>query len=276
MSSKAIVFFALLTVAFAGPTVLRKPHLGLRVPFLPFSPQVVGGSEAPENEYPFIVSLQQYGSHFCAGSIVDSQWVVTAAHCILAVSSFDVKAGKHNIQITEDTEQTAEIAQTFTHEQYQGGVGPYDVGLIKLKTPFKLTKEVQAIELPEPESDPVGDATLIGWGSTSESWMPDMPDQLQHVDLHYVDRATCHKAVEDLTGSSPVHETNVCTGPLTGGISACSGDSGGPLVSFNGQKPVLNGIVSWGIIPCGTRGAPSVYTRVSSFNTWLQEKMANY
>lgn len=94
--------------------------------------------------------------------------------------------------------------------------------MIKLKTPFKLTKEVQAIELPEPESDPVGDATLIGWGSTSESWMPDMPDQLQHVDLHYVDRATCHKAVEDLTGSSPVHETNVCTGPLTGGISACS------------------------------------------------------
>ncbi|XP_024867114.1 thrombin-like enzyme bhalternin, partial [Temnothorax curvispinosus] len=78
------------------------------------------------------------------------------------------------------------------------------------------------------------------------------------------------------TGSSPVHETNVCTGPLYDEISACSGDSGGPLVSYNGQKPVLTGIVSWGIIPCGTPGAPSVYTRVSKFNDWIAQKIGSY
>lgn len=81
---------------------------------------------------------------------------------------------------------------------------------------------MQPIKLPEPESTPTGDAILIGWGSTSESWLPDMPDELQHVDLPYIDLDVCDKAVEDLTGSSPVHETNVCTGPITGGISACS------------------------------------------------------
>lgn len=80
---------------------------------------MVGGSEAPKNGYPFIVSLQ-YGSHFCAGSIINSQWVVTAAHCVLAVNSFTVKAGKHNILVTEDIEQTAQVAETFVHEKYQG------------------------------------------------------------------------------------------------------------------------------------------------------------
>nr|XP_012229372.1 PREDICTED: trypsin-like [Linepithema humile] len=285
MSSKAIVFFALLAVAFAGKSIFR-PRLGLRVPYLPslaFSPQVVGGDEASQNAHPYIVSLQ-WGtssattSHFCAGSILNSQWILTAGHCVQAVPSagtFLVKAGKHHINIVETTEQTVKVLKSFVHEKYQGGVGPYDVGLLKLSTPLELNSEVQPIELPEAESEPTGDAILIGWGSTSRSGIPNMPDKLQIVDLHYVDRKTCHEAVERLTGSSPVHETNVCTGPLTGGISACSGDSGGPLVKRYGNKEKITGIVSWGIIPCGTVGAPSVYTKVSKFNDWLHEKMSN-
>ncbi|KAL6429922.1 hypothetical protein ACFW04_007639 [Cataglyphis niger] len=269
MSPKAIVFFALLTVAFAGPAIFQKPHLGFRLPILP---QIVGGSEAPKNGYPFIVSMQQYGSHFCAGSIINEQWIVTAGHCIFT-DSFIIKAGKHDIQDTEDTEQTVQVANTFVHKKYQGDVGPYDIALVKLQTPLKLTNEVQPIKLAEPGSTPTGDAILCGWGSTSDSWLPDMPDKLQHVKLPYIDLDVCDKAVEDLTGSSPVHDTNVCTGPLSGGVSACSGDSGGSLISIIKEEPVLTGIVSWGIIPCGTRGAPSVYTGVSHYNSWIQDIM---
>lgn len=101
-------------------------------------------------------------------------------------------------------------------------VGPYDIGLLKLATPLKLSKQVQSIKLAPPESDPTGEAWLCGWGSIGGSIFPEMPDKLQHVKLEYVDRVTCHEAVERLTGSSPVHETNVCTGPLYDGISACS------------------------------------------------------
>lgn len=49
-----------------------------------------------------------------------------------------------------------------------------------------------------------------------------MPDKLQMAKLPLVDLATCKRAVESLVGPSPLHETNVCTGPLTGGYSACS------------------------------------------------------
>lgn len=52
------------------------------------------------------------------------------------------------------------------------------------------------------------------------------------------------------------------------------GDSGGPLIKIeeDGKKEVI-GIVSWGIGPCGTRGAPAVYTRVSSYADWIHNIM---
>jgi len=52
------------------------------------------------------------------------------------------------------------------------------------------------------------------------------------------------------------------------------GDSGGPLIVRDGNRPILIGIVSWGIVPCGTAGAPSVYSRVSKFNSWISQHMA--
>ncbi|XP_012230033.1 trypsin [Linepithema humile] len=274
MTPKVIVFLALLAVAFA-----EKPFLGLRTPVFP---HVVGGREAVKGSHPHIVSLQwgpstSTASHFCAGSIIDKQWILTAAHCPLAVPSygeFVVKAGKHNIKITESTEQVIRVSKSIVHENYQGGVGPYDIALIKLSTPLNLSIEVRTVVLPTPESTPLGNATLCGWGSTSTTSFPRMPDKLQEVSLPYLDLVACSDAVRRLTGSSPVHATNVCTGPLTGGTSACSGDSGGPLTSKVGNSEILTGIVSWGIIPCGTTGAPSVYTKVSKFNSWIQQKIA--
>lgn len=101
-------------------------------------------------------------------------------------------------------------------------VGPYDIALLKLSSPLKFSKNVKAVALPKPESEPCGNATLSGWGSISSTSIPQMPDRLQEVNLPYVDLVTCSAAVRRLTGSSPVHVTNVCTGPLTGGTSACS------------------------------------------------------
>ncbi|KAK2585876.1 hypothetical protein KPH14_010468 [Odynerus spinipes] len=273
---KLIVFATLVVAALA-----EQPYAGFNLPL--FSPRIVGGVEANKGAFPYIVSLQWGPStyslqHFCGGSLVSSQWVLTAGHCILAVPSYGiflVKAGKHNIRITESDEQTAEVAKSFIHEDYVGGVAPYDIALIKLKTPFKFTKTVSAISLPSAGSIPSGKVVLSGWGSVSQSSISQMPDTLQTVQLPVVDINTCRNALESIIGQTPLHETNVCTGPLTGGVSACSGDSGGPLAVTNSKSnPVVIGVVSWGIIPCGTRGAPSVYTRVSAYNDWITKIIA--
>ena len=48
------------------------------------------------------------------------------------------------------------------------------------------------------------------------------------------------------------------------------GDSGGPLQCNEGGK-VVAGITSWGVVGC--QGMPSVYTRVSNYNGWINDNL---
>lgn len=100
-------------------------------------------------------------------------------------------------------------------------VAPYDIALIKLEKPLKLNKNVKAIDLPKQNSSVEGKVVLSGWGSIQSSGFG-TPNNLQKVTLPIVDLETCRESIEALTGSAPLAPSNVCTGPLTGGVSACS------------------------------------------------------
>lgn len=81
---------------------------------------------------------------------------------------------------------------------------------------------MNTINLPKANAEHNGTVILSGWGSTSPVNNAIMPDVLQTAELPVVDLKTCRNAIEELTGPSPLHETNICTGPLSGGQSACS------------------------------------------------------
>jgi trypsin len=75
---------------------LAIPAVALAAPqFATESAGIVGGVAAVAGDFPFIVSLQKSGSHFCGGSLLNANTVLTAAHCTVGqtASSLTVRAG---------------------------------------------------------------------------------------------------------------------------------------------------------------------------------------
>merc|ERR1712002_743931 len=106
----------------------------------PVITRVVGGDEVREHSWPWQASLQyKSGStfyHTCGGTLISSQWVLTAAHCISS-RTYRVFLGKHNLKANEADSIAISPAKIIVHEDWD----PYrirnDIALIKLSTPVK-------------------------------------------------------------------------------------------------------------------------------------------
>ncbi|KAK1122189.1 hypothetical protein K0M31_009415 [Melipona bicolor] len=245
-------------------------------------PRITDGVAASRGEFPYQVSIQ-YGlpplvkfSHSCGGSILNERTILTAGHCILNNRKVRVVVGKYELNVEESTQQVAEVARSVVHSGYKGGVAQHDIALMFLSTPLKLNKAVQPISLPTQGQKQSGEAVLSGWGSTSKSIFPAMPNILQKAVVPILDNADCYKQLtaQPVSGQQPeLFDTQVCSGIAGKEVSACSGDSGGPLAQNVGGKHVQVGIVSWGMTPCGSSHMPSVYTRVSSYIDWIHSQL---
>lgn len=56
--------------------------LATAAPYSPLDGRVVGGENAAVGQFPHQVSLRQYTSHICGGTIIAPQMILTAAHCV--------------------------------------------------------------------------------------------------------------------------------------------------------------------------------------------------
>lgn len=46
-------------------------------------PRVAGGNDAEKKAWPWIVSLHDPTCHLCGGTVISSEWVLSAAHCFI-------------------------------------------------------------------------------------------------------------------------------------------------------------------------------------------------
>ncbi|XP_031520475.1 chymotrypsin-C [Papio anubis] len=248
------------------------------VPSFPpsLSARVVGGETAQPHSWPWQISLQYLKNntwwHTCGGTLIASNFVLTAAHCISNNRIYRVALGKHNLEV-EDEEGSLIVGvdTIYVHEKWISLLVLNDIALIKLAEHVELSDTIQVACLPEKDSLLPNDypCYVTGWGRLWTNGP--IADELQQGLQRVVDHATCSRI--DWWGFM-VTETMVCAGG-DGIISACSGDSGGPLNCQleNGSWEVF-GIVSFGS-PWGynTFKKPVVYTRVSAYIDWINEKM---
>ncbi|XP_021965908.2 trypsin [Folsomia candida] len=223
--------------------------------------KIVGGVEADRNEFPFIVDIRR-ASHSCAGSIINAEWIVTAAHCALrAPIDYTLVAGDHNIDIVEGTEQTRQVVEIRIHPNYGSTPIPNmdDIAVMKVTPPFEFNDVVQPVVLPGLNFVPTAFATVIGWGVLAQGGGI-ASSVLMKVDVPHVNDTACNTMY-----SGDITSTMICYGEP--GKDACQGDSGGPIVC--GAEKALCGIVSWGH-GCAQPGFPGVYTETSWYGEWIR------
>uniref|UniRef100_A0A8D8FYT3 Lectizyme n=1 Tax=Culex pipiens TaxID=7175 RepID=A0A8D8FYT3_CULPI len=120
--------------------------------------------------------------HYCGASLLTVNFALTAGHCDVefSVQGFpELVAAEHNVEAHEGPEQRRRVAAFVVHPGYGGGVGPNDIGVIRVERPFELNEAVQPVQLPKQLVQFQGDVTLTGWGSMSTSLYPEFPDKLR-------------------------------------------------------------------------------------------------
>lgn len=252
-------------------------------PVLPLKDQIgigriVGGEVAEMNEFPWQVSLRSLGAvgatHFCGGSIIDANWVVTAAHCCSGQSSLTmhVVAGGIELNTNEGVEQRADVDEIIMHPDYSSSRLTNDICLLKLSQSLEWTDAVKPTTLPEQneETDEGTDVIVTGWGTLSSGAIS-LPNKLHKVTVPVISDENCGQDYAE--SGYDIADSMICAGLPQGGKDSCQGDSGGPFI--HAETKTLLGIVSWGI-GCAEPGYPGVYTQVSYYVDWISQSMAKY
>jgi len=257
---KVALLLALVAVSTALPRrLLGKPH------------RIVGGENAIPNEFPFMLSLQYFGSPICGGTIIRSNAVLTSAVCaeVGPASSLTVKAGKHNIHEQEATEQTREIESIHVHPGYPGDRSGFsnDIAVLKTKTPFVFNAAVAPVPIAPANHTATGTVTILGWGSDAEE-NGHFPDILQKAEVQVVSDEQCRGQY----GGNTIEDNMICAGRP--GMDSCSGDSGGPLSATDRGFRYLAGLTSFGF-GCARPGYPGVYTEVSHHTDFINDNASN-
>ncbi|MDH6117279.1 hypothetical protein ABH930_001736 [Kitasatospora sp. GAS204A] len=229
---------------------------------------VVGGSDAAQGQFPYLVSVVSSGifgdSHICGGAILDATTVLTAAHCADGGTTSSLKVSYGSANRTAGTK--ASLNRVIMHPSYSSSTIDNDLAVLKLSSPIPLDGvNAAAIPLAAAGSVASGAVQVAGWGRTA--YGAPLPVQAQYAGLNVVDRATCNGR---WGGINLITKNMMCAGGANDGLTSCNGDSGGPLVQDQGGTAVLVGIVSWGKFGC-TSDYPAVFADVAEpgLRSWI-------
>ncbi|XP_065806050.1 serine protease 27-like [Labrus bergylta] len=240
----------------------------------PLNTRIVGGEDAPSGSWPWQVSLQIFGGHVCGGSLINKEWVMTAAHCFFSASPTDwqVSLGRQNLQGENPNEVTKSVDTIILHPNYDSVTSDNDIALLRLSTPVQFTDYIRPVCLAAGDStfNNGTDSWVTGWGAVQEGVSLPFPETLQEVQVPVLGNRQCNC----LNGVGTVTDNMICAGVLAGGKDSCQGDSGGPMVNQQGSIWVQSGVVSFGF-GCARPNLPGVYSRVSRYQSWIESLISS-
>ncbi|MFM2587245.1 S1 family peptidase [Vibrio sp. TBV020] len=248
------------------------------------TPYIVNGTDISASAYPDFVSLFYdridydgvYGSGpYCGGTLLSSQYVLTAAHCIYGDNNYQLFTSvvpqlQNENDFPNSVQQRVMVSEYYYRSDYNDTTLANDIAILKLAQP--ITAVTSYADLAETADEPnyrltspVQDFYAVGRGNTETN--VDSTDELQRTLLRYVTNADCAGIYQGVDTSE-----NLCMNGAATVVyenATCQGDSGGPL--YWNSKQV--GITSFGPQVCGDTDlnvrANSIFTEVSHHTTWI-------
>ncbi|MEE6513648.1 hypothetical protein FKM82_021413 [Ascaphus truei] len=269
--------------------------------------RIIGGRNAEPGFFPWQVlivvedmSRVPKDKWFGSGALLSDSWVLTVAHVlrsqrrdntVISVSKEHVTVylGLHDVR-SKTGAVNRTIEKIILHEGFDPKIYNHDIALVKLKEKVTMNQYVMPVCLPELEYElegaPANTLGLVaGWGISNpnitvgegiSSGMRTLSDVLQYVKLPVVLHAECKTSYESRSGNYSVTENMFCAGYYEGGKDTCLGDSGGAFIiqDADTKQWVAQGLVSWaGPEECGSKQVYGVYTKVSNYVNWLDDKL---
>jgi len=254
-------------------------NIDWEIPATSNSGRIINGIPSSPGSWQWQVSLQLtnpklgFIGHWCGGTLVNKNWVITAAHCVknglvdlLGGAIWHAILGDYDRSSLSGEEVRLVVDKVVIHPNFTD----YQNDLALLHIGEHRRHDITPICIPGPEQVIGLKCVATGWGQTTRNGS--LEQKLHQATLQIIPNSQCADLYKIKYGLN-IEDGHVCAGSSRFGeaAGACVGDSGGPLqCNFKDGLWYMVGLTSFGS-GCAKPGFPDVFINIAHYKNWIEE-----